>query len=112
MEAENSFHERIAAMRHPEQRSEQDPARRFSKADAKLIAFGVLALVAGIFVGLNTRQVPVHFVFFQLKIRLIWVFLLCILIGVVLDQLLTWRGVLPAAKNKRPRDDHRRHSSH
>ncbi|MGH2829676.1 MAG: lipopolysaccharide assembly protein LapA domain-containing protein [Actinomycetota bacterium] len=77
--------------------------RRFTKADAKLLAFGVLALLAGIFVGQNTGQVKVHFVFFSANIRLIWVFLLCILIGVLLDRLLTWRGVLPSTKHRRDR---------
>lgn len=82
---------------------EQQPERRFSKADAKLLAFGILALVAGIFVGQNTGQVKVHFVFFSANIRLIWVFLLCILIGALLDRLLTWKGVLPSTRGRRDR---------
>ncbi|HEX9697574.1 MAG TPA: LapA family protein [Actinomycetota bacterium] len=84
-----------------EQRGEPQPERKFTKSDAKLVAFGVLALLAGIFVGQNTGQVRVHFVFASANIRLIWVFLLCILIGAVLDRLLTYRGVLPQAKKKR-----------
>lgn len=86
-----------------EQRDEGQPERKFTKAEAKLVAFGLLALLAGIFVGQNTGQVRVHFVFVSANIRLIWVFLLCILIGVVLDRLLTRRGVLPAAKKKNDR---------
>lgn len=78
--------------------------RRFTKADAKLTAFGLLALLAGIFVGQNTGAVPVHFVFVTVKIRLIWVFLLCIAIGIALDRLLTWRGVLPEPKQRRRSD--------
>lgn len=85
-----------------------EPQRKVTKADVKLIAFGILALLAGIFVGQNTEQVPVQFVFFELNIRLIWVFLLCIAIGFVLDRLLTWRGVLPQARHKRPKDERRR----
>lgn len=86
-----------------EQPSDGHPGRKFTKADAKLVAFGVLALLAGIFVGQNTGQVRVHFVFASANIRLIWVFILCILIGVVLDRLLTRRGVIPAAKKKNGR---------
>ena len=82
----------------------QPPEKRFTRSDAKLIAFGILALLAGIFVGQNTNQVVVHFVFGKAKIRLIWVFLLCIGIGVALDRLLTWRGLLPAARKRHPKD--------
>lgn len=91
-------------MTGPEQRDGTPQQRRMTKADVKLIAFGLLALLAGIFVGQNTDQVPVQFVFFALKIRLIWVFLLCIGIGIALDRLLTWRGVFPQAHHKRPKD--------
>ncbi|GAC1420555.1 MAG: hypothetical protein NVSMB57_14510 [Actinomycetota bacterium] len=80
------------------------PERRFTKADAKLLAFGILALLAGICVGQNTNPVSVHLVFGKAKIRLIWVFLLCIGIGVALDRLLTWRGLLPAARRRHPKD--------
>ncbi|HVL89266.1 MAG TPA: hypothetical protein VM841_03415 [Actinomycetota bacterium] len=90
-------------MSEPEQRHQDQPQRKFTKAEAKLVAFGVLALLAGVFVGQNTGQVRVHFVFVSANIRLIWVFLLCILIGVSLDRLLTRRGVLPPSKNKRER---------
>lgn len=105
MEAESSWHVTIPLMKPSDDRDDQLPAeaprRRFTKADAKLLAFGALALLAGIFVGQNTNQVPVHFVFGTTKIRLIWVFLLCIGIGIALDRLLTWRGVLPAARKRR-----------
>lgn len=95
-------------MSKDEQREPADAQveRRFTSADAKLLAFGILALLAGIFVGQNTRQVRVSFVFVSANIRLIWVFLLCIGIGIVLDRLLTRRGVLPAAKRKRATDGH------
>lgn len=93
--------------KHPVAQGEDGIGGRFTKADAKLLAFGILALLAGIFVGKNTDQVSVHFVFVSVKIRLIWVFLLCILIGIVLDRLLTRRGVLPATKQRRSKPPER-----
>ncbi|MHB8512735.1 MAG: LapA family protein [Actinomycetota bacterium] len=83
--------------------SEMYSDKRFTKADAKLIAFGTIAVLAGIFIGQNTIKVQVHLIFGKANIRLIWVFLLCIAVGIALDRLLTWRGVLPAARKRRPR---------
>ena len=80
----------------------QEP-KRFTGAEAKLIAFGVLALLAGFFTGQNVGKVPVHFVFFTARIRLIWVFLLCIVIGVALDRLLQAKGLLLSRKDRRER---------
>lgn len=84
----------------PTQHEPGPSERRFSAAEAKLVAFGVIAILAGIFVGQNVRQVSVHFVFFTAKIRLIWVFLLCIVIGAGLDRLLVRRGFLPGTRQR------------
>lgn len=82
---------------------ERPDDRRFSAAEAKLVGFGILALLAGIFVGQNVSQVSVHFLFFTAKIRLIWVFLLCIVMGAGLDRLLVRRGLLPGARRRERR---------
>jgi uncharacterized integral membrane protein len=84
---------------------EQPPSeRRITSAEIKLILFGVVAIVAGVFIGQNVRQVDIHFIFFTARVRLIWVFLLCMVIGAVLDRLLQRRGVLPMTRLRRAKE--------
>lgn len=73
---------------------EQEQGRRFGVVEARWTAAGVLAILFGIFVAQNTIHVPVHFVFFQANVRLIWVFLICGVIGAIVDRLLQRRGIL------------------
>jgi uncharacterized integral membrane protein len=75
--------------------------QRISAAEIKLILFGVVAILAGVFIGQNVTQVDIHFIFFTAHVRLIWVFLLCMVIGAVLDRLLQRRGVLPMTRIRR-----------
>lgn len=88
-------------MRAVDQHQEsQAPERRINAAEIKLILFGLIAILAGVFIGQNVRQVNVQFIFFTARIRLIWVFLLCMLIGAVLDRLLQRRGLLPTMRRR------------
>ena len=56
---------------------------------SRLIAIGVVALYVLLFVVLNTRHVPVKFVFDSTRVSLIWVILLSLAAGVVLGVLLS-----------------------
>lgn len=100
----SSLWENMRVATHEQRDAPPKAERRFTRNEAKLVAFGTLALLAGIFIGQNTTQVKVHFVFFSAKIRLIWVFLLCILIGALLDRLLTYRGILPSMRRGKTKD--------
>ena len=55
----------------------------------ELIAIGVVALYALLFVVLNTHHVRVHFVFVSTHVSLIWVILLSLGVGLVLGVLLS-----------------------
>lgn len=55
----------------------------------RLIGVGVVAVYLLLFVVLNTRQVPVKFVFASTRVSLIWVILLSLGAGVVLGVLLS-----------------------
>ena len=69
-------------------------SRRFGKAEARWTAAGIIALLFGIFIAQNSQPVPVSFVFFEANVRLIWVFLICGVIGAIVDRLLQRRGIL------------------
>jgi uncharacterized integral membrane protein len=69
-----------------------------TKAEIRWIIGGVLAIVFGIFIAQNATEVKIHFVFFSANIRLIWVFLICAVLGAVIDRLLQRRGLLPATR--------------
>jgi uncharacterized integral membrane protein len=56
---------------------------------ARLIVLGVVVVYVLLFVGLNTRHVPVKFVFTSTRVSLIWVILLSLGAGVVLGVLLS-----------------------
>lgn len=51
-------------------------------------------MIFGVFVAQNSDKVPVNFVFFTANVRLIWVFLICGVIGALLDRLLKRKGIL------------------
>ena len=56
---------------------------------SRLIGIGVVGVYLLIFVVLNTRHVPVKFVFTSTRVSLIWVILLSLGAGVVLGVLLS-----------------------
>lgn len=70
------------------------PQRKFTKTEAKWLFAGILVILFGVFIAQNSNEVKVDFVFFSARIRLIWVFLLCGVIGMILDRLLQRRGIL------------------
>ena len=69
-------------------------------AEIRWIIGGVLAILFGIFIAQNADPVRVQVVFFSAKVRLIWVFLICAVIGAVIDRLLQRRGVLPSTRRR------------
>lgn len=77
----------------PEAEPGQEP-RKITKTEAKWVLAGILAILFGVFIAQNSDPVPVDFVFFSANIRLIWVFLLCGVIGGIVDRLLQRRGIL------------------
>jgi uncharacterized integral membrane protein len=77
-----------------EGRAGEQQQRKFTKTEAKWLFAGILAILFGVFIAQNSREVRVDFVFFSAQIRLIWVFLLCGVIGMIIDRLLQRRGIL------------------
>ena len=67
------------------------PERRLDREDRSVaLKIGLLLLVVVLFVLFiiqNSNPVVVDFVFFQSRIRLVWVFLACALIGMLLAWL-------------------------
>jgi uncharacterized integral membrane protein len=72
-----------------------DPAKVARQRDARDIARIVVAVVLVIllvaFVVRNSETVAVHFIFFTAHVRLIWVLLICIALGALIDRLVIWR---------------------
>jgi uncharacterized integral membrane protein len=56
---------------------------------SRLVGIGVVGVYLLLFVVLNTRPVPVKFVFASTRVSLIWVILLCLGAGLVLGVLLS-----------------------
>jgi uncharacterized integral membrane protein len=56
---------------------------------SRLIAIGIVGVYLLLFVVLNTRRVPVKFVFASTSVSLIWVILLSLVAGVALGVLLS-----------------------
>jgi uncharacterized integral membrane protein len=56
---------------------------------AQIVAIGIVALYALLFVVLNTRQVKVSFVVVSTRVSLIWVILLSLAVGLVLGVLVS-----------------------
>ena len=76
--------------------------------EVRWIAGGVLAIIFGVFIAQNANTVNVHFVFVSARVRLIWVFGICAILGAVMDRLLQRRGLLPATRRRRERKEQRK----
>ena len=74
---------------------ESSGTRRLTKGEIRWIMGGILAVIFGIFIAQNAREVKIDFVFFSANVRLIWLFLICAVLGAVIDRLLQRRGLLP-----------------
>lgn len=85
----------------PGQPGPSEESRRLTKGEIRWIIGGVLAILFGIFIAQNAREVKIDFVFFSANVRLIWLFLICAVIGAVLDRLLQRRGLLPTTRRRR-----------
>jgi uncharacterized integral membrane protein len=68
------------------------PARRDTATVVKVIAGLIVLILFIVFVGQNSDTVTVNFVFFSAEVRLIWVFVACALIGMVIGYLLARPG--------------------
>jgi uncharacterized integral membrane protein len=92
--------------REPEQPGQQrDEARRLTASDVRWIVGGIVAILFGVFIAQNAREVKIDFVFFSANVRLIWLFLICAVLGAVIDRLLQRRGVLPTMRPRRRKRD-------
>ena len=85
-----------------------DPGKEIKKRETRDVVRIVVALVILVlliaFVLKNSQKVTVHFIFFSSDVALIWVLLICILLGALVDRLLVWRqqkGRRDAAKKTR-----------
>lgn len=93
----------------PEQRPQEQPVKQgITKAEVRWIVGGAVAILFGIFIAGNTREVPIDFVFFTAKFRLIWLFPLCAVIGAIIDRLLQRRGLLPVTRRRRTAEERRK----
>jgi uncharacterized integral membrane protein len=83
----------------------QEPEdQAITKAELRWIFGGIIAIIFGIFIAQNAKIVEVQFVFFTARVRLIWVFLICAVLGAIIDRLLQRRGVLPTTPRRRRRE--------
>lgn len=83
--------------------------RRLTAGEVRWIVGGALAIIFGIFIAQNARRVKIDFVFFSAEVRLIWLFLICAVLGAIIDRLLQRRGLLPTMRpRQRKRDEERR----
>ena len=92
-----------------EPRPPEQPARSeregLTAGEIRWIIGGILAILFGVFIAQNADNVQVEFVFFSARVRLIWVFLICAVIGAVLDRLLQRRGVLPPMRRRQRKEE-------
>jgi uncharacterized integral membrane protein len=86
---------------------ENEETRRLTKGEIRWIIGGVLAILFGVFIAQNADETPIDFLFFSLHIRLIWIFLICAVLGAVIDRLLQRRGLLPTIRRKRKQEEER-----
>ncbi len=80
-------------MTYERREPDQAPAEQRSGLSPTLIAFGIVAIVAVVFIVQNSSRTDVNFLFFNVRSR-VWVALLVAIgIGVLLDRLLIawWR---------------------
>jgi uncharacterized integral membrane protein len=74
------------------ERPSEAPARRDRTTVVKVIAGLIVLILFIVFVGQNSDEVTVNFVFFSAEVRLIWVFVACALIGMAIGYLLARPG--------------------
>jgi uncharacterized integral membrane protein len=79
-----------------------------TKAEIRWIIGGVLAILFGVFIAQNADEVSIDFLLFTAKFRLIWIFLICAVLGAVIDRLLQRRGLLPATRRRQRKQQERR----
>lgn len=92
-------------MDQPELPRPPEPEREgLTAAEVRWIVGGILAILFGVFIAQNADPVDVQIVFFSAKVRLIWVFLICAVIGAVIDRLLQRRGVLPSTRRRQRKE--------
>jgi uncharacterized integral membrane protein len=72
-----------------------DPAQAAKKRETRevvrMVAAAVLVILLVAFVVRNSETVAVHFIFFTAHVRLIWVLLICIALGALIDRLVIRR---------------------
>jgi uncharacterized integral membrane protein len=84
----------------------QFESRRLTAGEVRWIIGGVLAILFGVFIAQNADEVKIDFIFFSARVRLIWLFLICAVLGAVIDRLLQRRGLLPPMRpRQRKRED-------
>ena len=72
----------------PSPKTQAKRAGRGAASTAKLVLVGVVAVFAVLFIGMNTHDTKVDFVFGSTKISVIWVILLSLALGFALGALL------------------------
>ena len=82
---------------------EQD-AGGLTKSEIRWIVVAAIAILFGVFIAQNADETKIDFLFIHVNIRLIWVFLICALLGAIIDRLLQRRGLLPTTRRKRERE--------
>jgi uncharacterized integral membrane protein len=75
-----------------------------TKSEIRWIVGAVIAILFGVFIAQNADETKIDFLFFSVRIRLIWIFLICAVLGAVLDRLLQRRGVLPQTRRRRAKE--------
>ncbi|HEY4280453.1 MAG TPA: LapA family protein [Conexibacter sp.] len=71
---------------------------RSRRERARLIAIGILAVLATLFAVLNFDQVKVHLLFDTVKLPLVVVIAVCLLVGFVIGVLATRRSAKRAGR--------------
>jgi uncharacterized integral membrane protein len=84
-----------------------EESRRLTKGEIRWIIGGVIAVLFGVFIAQNADETKIDFIFFSANVRLIWLFLICAVIGAVIDRLLQRRGLLPTTRRKRKEEGRR-----
>ncbi len=77
---------------------ERSPAKRDTRDIVRLVVLGVLVLLLLGFIIGNSNSVRVDFIFFHAHASLIWVIIISVLLGVLLDRL-----AIVLAKRRRSR---------
>jgi uncharacterized integral membrane protein len=82
----------------------EQEAPGLTRNEVRWIIGAVIAILFGVFIAQNADETKIDFLFVHVNIRLIWIFLVCAVLGAVLDRLLQRRGVLPQTRRKRSRE--------